>query len=457
MLIKFNDINYYYLTCNNEKRELHLLNEFKGLKLFEVNPITEKISKLQSGCSGFIRMIDLAAQHQKNKFEPFALFEDDVKKKNWINEIEIPDDSDILYIGLSKTGLLGNVGTNLQIKHINDKIMKINNMLSTHGMVVTSIRGMLIMQKCMMEDYFRNRPWDLALTEMQPHINVYGLKNPLVFQWRNIGGNELYTYFHVQNNFPEIYPKINNENISIKSNFTEKYNCKNYIIVGMSDKNEKKIKCNLEKGTELHFKYYNYEYKYEYEVTGEELIVKRKDGLKGWNENLILYKKLSKDDLNRPLIKIGSNDTYPSKKNYLLLKVRLPKGSKLEFKPEKTEYSDRFDYEIIDEETIKIRRIDKIEGWGQNLEAYICKLHKEYTKDGKRILPIGSNDTYPTRKNHLIIFTELSKDTKLEFKPENTNHSDKFEYEFLDDNGKLKITRIDKVEGWCQDLEAYIL
>ena len=103
------------------------------------------------------------------------------------------------------------------------------------------------MQKCMMEDYFRNRPWDLALTEMQPHINVYGLKNPLVFQWRNIGGNELYTYFHVQNNFPEIYPKINNENISIKSNFTEKYNCKNYIIVGMSDKNEKKIKCNLEK------------------------------------------------------------------------------------------------------------------------------------------------------------------------------------------------------------------
>ena len=81
MLIKFNDINYYYLTCNNEKRELHLLNEFKGLKLFEVNPVTEKISKLQSGCSGFIRMIDLAAQHQKNNFEPFALFEYDVKKK----------------------------------------------------------------------------------------------------------------------------------------------------------------------------------------------------------------------------------------------------------------------------------------------------------------------------------------------------------------------------------------
>ena len=36
-------------------------------------------------------------------------------------------------------------------------------------------------------------------------------------------------------------------------------------------------------------------------------------------------------------------------------------------------------------------------------------------------------------EHHLIIFTELSKDTKLEFKPENTNHSDKFEYEFLDD------------------------
>ena len=254
----------------------------------------------------------------------------------------------------------------------------------------------------MMEDYFRNRPWDLALTEMQPHINVYGLKNPLVFQWRNIGGNELYTYFHIQKSFPESEPKINRKNISIRSNFKETDNYKNYIIVGNSGINEKRIKCNLEKGTLLYFKYYNYEYKYDYELTGEELIVKRKDGIEGWDENLILYKKLSKDDLNRPLIKIGSNDTYPSKKNDLLLKVKLPKGSKLEFKQEKKGYSDRFDYEIIDEETVKIKRIDKIEGWCQNLEAYICKLQKEYKIDDKRILHIGPNDTYPTKKIILL-------------------------------------------------------
>ena len=101
---------YYFLTCNNEKRRSHILCEFANYDFTEVNPITIEagISELQSASSGFSRMLDLAVSQQDAKlpFQPFVLLEDDVKKYREIpDEIEIPDDTDLLYIGVSSWGL----------------------------------------------------------------------------------------------------------------------------------------------------------------------------------------------------------------------------------------------------------------------------------------------------------------------------------------------------------------
>ena len=41
-----------------------------------------------------------------------------------------------------------------------------------------------------MESFFTNIPWDIHTANMQPFYNVYALKNPLVYQDLEYGGQE---------------------------------------------------------------------------------------------------------------------------------------------------------------------------------------------------------------------------------------------------------------------------
>jgi hypothetical protein len=151
-------------------------------------------SRFKSGSTGFSRILDQACIHQdKNKpFQPFVILEDDVKKfDEFPLEIEIPNDTDILYIGLSLCGMNKSKWCHTVCsKSINDNIIRVYNMLSTHGIIVCSIRGLLTLQKCLFEDYFKNNPWDISIAYSQPYLNAYALKKPLVYQYGKIGGEE---------------------------------------------------------------------------------------------------------------------------------------------------------------------------------------------------------------------------------------------------------------------------
>ena len=225
MILNLKNINYYFLTCNNKIRRDHIINEFKDLKLIEVNPIMN-IGKKKSGATGFSKILDLACINQdKNKpFQPFVIFEDDVKKKRpFPLKIEIPDDTDILYIGLSDCGINNNrrCCDKVFLKHIDKNIVRIYNMLSLHGIIICSIRGLLSIQKCMLEGYFKEIIWDTYTSQMQPHINVYALKDPLVYQYSKIGGLEEQTNINYINKKETKIPDswINKNNISIITNY----------------------------------------------------------------------------------------------------------------------------------------------------------------------------------------------------------------------------------------------
>ena len=220
MKINLNNIYYYYLTCDNKIRKDHITNEFKNFKLVEVNPIMN-IGKTKSGTTGFSKILDLACIHQdKNKpFQPFVILEDDVKKfDEFPLEIEIPDDTDILYIGLSSCGMnKSKCCYTVSSKNINDNIIRVYNMLASHGIIVCSIRGLLSLQKCMFESYFKNIAWDIYTAQLQPYLNVYALKKPLVYQYGKIGGQEKPTKINYIDKTDIAISKewINKENISI--------------------------------------------------------------------------------------------------------------------------------------------------------------------------------------------------------------------------------------------------
>lgn len=225
MKIILSNIKYYYLTCNNSVRREHIQNEFKGTDITEINnENTENISKYQSGAYGFCRMLDIASRNQDptKPFQPFILLEDDAKKMREIPEsIEVPDNIDILYIGISKWGIMkGGEANQYKICYdqVNgyDQIIRIYNMLASHGIMICSVAGLIAIQKAMMEAYFTNIPWDVFTSKIQPYYNVYALKNPFVYQYYIVGGNESETCFNIKDdtNIPMNIEWIDRTNIS---------------------------------------------------------------------------------------------------------------------------------------------------------------------------------------------------------------------------------------------------
>jgi len=232
MKINLYEINYYFLTYNNKIRRDHMIKQFQNYKIYEVNPAIKgatsykNLDRYKSGGSGFIKILDLACINQdKNKpFQPFVIFEDDIKKKEFPSEIEIPDDADILYIGLSTWGMTNKktgVNNSVCFKNIDENIIKVYNMLSLHGIIICSMRGLLLFQKTLLEDFFTSNPWDISICQIQPYINAYALKNPLVYQFKEVGGQEIFTNINYENKCDKIIAKewINNTNISIITNF----------------------------------------------------------------------------------------------------------------------------------------------------------------------------------------------------------------------------------------------
>lgn len=220
MIINLSNIVYYFITIpQNKMRIEHIKSEFKDFNLVEINSVPyteisgnypEKIKKLKSGITGFLKIIDKVSKNfDDTSFKPFIILEDDTKKfRNIPEKIELPDDSDICYIGLSLWGMTdsnnaGDYKNSVCYTEVDDNLIKVHNMLSTHGFIVTSFRGLISLQKCLIEDFYRNRGWDMSLTQIQPYINAYALKEPLVYQYKEIGGQEESTKLN--------YLKLNNK------------------------------------------------------------------------------------------------------------------------------------------------------------------------------------------------------------------------------------------------------
>ena len=221
MKINVNEMRFYYLTYNNERRKAHMISEFADVSLKEINPVSRDngINKVQSGATGFMRMLSMGTLEQNRElpFQPFALLEDDAKKyREFPEELQIPDDTDLLYIGLSRWGCLNgsnsSAGTydaiNCSEVSLYPSVCRVKNMFATHGIIICSLTGLLSLQKCVMEDYYMKRGYDITSTKLQPFINTYALRKPLVYQYGKVGGHERDTKFEINDEYikePEDY------------------------------------------------------------------------------------------------------------------------------------------------------------------------------------------------------------------------------------------------------------
>jgi hypothetical protein len=142
----------------------------------------------------------------KKKNRPFVILEDDAKLNSFPNTIEIPSDSQSVYLGLSSWGFKPSSQFNLAslnsvIKdNTNLEIARVFNMLSSHAIsyldmsyvdkIITSLENNLSgsvikssVEKIPLSYYGGSMlPFDVILANLQYDNKVYAIRNPIFYQ-----------------------------------------------------------------------------------------------------------------------------------------------------------------------------------------------------------------------------------------------------------------------------------
>jgi len=216
MKVEIKKVPIFCLTCEYEETSVKrsaVKTEFKmmnnGLGPEFINPILnqngEKTPKNKSGASGFIRMIEqgLMKQIPGEPFIPFIMIEDDVSILVDRDIINIPDNTDILYIGLSCCSMDAD---SFHYKNYYEAvdgyqdIVRIKHMLASHGIMICSPLGAAALQRTMMETWFSDMCWDVPMAYIQPYYHVYALREPFVYQNQERGGDAACTQIILDGN-----------------------------------------------------------------------------------------------------------------------------------------------------------------------------------------------------------------------------------------------------------------
>jgi len=136
---------------------------------------------------------------------PFIFMEDDatVILKNYYPVLEIPDDTDVLYLGgavhanklvLETENLIYNKAygfarSRLAYTEVNSDFVRIYNMYCTHAVLFVSEKGREIFLRQI--TMLPNLPFDVTFSYAMEDLNVYMVRHPFFYQ--NDGHNEIFT------------------------------------------------------------------------------------------------------------------------------------------------------------------------------------------------------------------------------------------------------------------------
>lgn len=120
--------------------------------------------------------------HLQHEFTPFILFEDDVDSFNYIDEIDVPDDADAVYLGL----LFGPRLTKLEYRELDgyqNDVYRIYNPMGTHAILYLTERYAIAAQKqaSLVARRLETADVDYAYVMINKDFNIYAI-NPVFCQ-----------------------------------------------------------------------------------------------------------------------------------------------------------------------------------------------------------------------------------------------------------------------------------
>lgn len=122
---------------------------------------------------------------------PFILFEDDclIFEENFCPELEIPEDADALYLGISSWGRMnGHNGQYVQYDEFEEhpNLLRIYNMLGGHSIIYLNDFYREMCSKVAYHAGYKVKDYqDVGFAEIHRWFNVYSLNNPIFYQTSN--------------------------------------------------------------------------------------------------------------------------------------------------------------------------------------------------------------------------------------------------------------------------------
>jgi len=152
--------------------------------------------------SGVLGLIELFKKRLEGEFRPFICLEDDCNVTPWFRHvIDIPEDADGVYLGISKWSMHPHFDKAViayQGGPLNQypDVTRLVNMLSNHAVLFLTRAW----TEACLKAYEQTSTWDspdydILQSRLMPSFKVYSLKKPLFYQCSEMGGHEEATLF----------------------------------------------------------------------------------------------------------------------------------------------------------------------------------------------------------------------------------------------------------------------
>jgi len=184
MKIKLTDIPVYYINLEGEdqkRKQTESMLKQLGFKYVErFNAIRHEAGRIVGCARSHHAILSMDIK------PPFIIIEDDCAiNRKFTDEVEIPDDVDALYFGISHWGrYMNHSGPYVHAKKINNVIMRVYNMLATHAIGYFSEEYVDICKRVAYHHgYEIENHVDIGFAEIQKLYNVYCFDDPLFRQY----------------------------------------------------------------------------------------------------------------------------------------------------------------------------------------------------------------------------------------------------------------------------------
>jgi GR25 family glycosyltransferase involved in LPS biosynthesis len=190
MIINILEIPVFYINLKKERIKDRQTREtlnglgFKDIRRFDAILGKDKTQGCAMSHQAILKEIDIDG--------PFIVFEDDIDVNDSFNPIiDVPEDADAVYLGLSMFALNGiTTEEDLIADRVNDSVYRIYNMLAAHSIlyikkdyykfISKAIDAMLNAEPLSQLKSCRNQ--DNARAETMKYFNIYALNHPLFYQ-----------------------------------------------------------------------------------------------------------------------------------------------------------------------------------------------------------------------------------------------------------------------------------